>query len=384
MNDFYLIFKNLVRKPLRLFLTTFAIFIAFMIHAVLGSFMGAFDAGVELAADDRLITVNKINFTQPLPVSYYNKIRAVKGVAEAAHLNWFGGYYQDPQNQVMTFAVSEDTLLDVYSDLVIPDDQAKNWKMNRRGLLVGEMQAKAQGWKVGDTIPLNSNIFSKDDGSSTWDFVIEGIYKGTSPQVDTNSVYMHYDYYNETKSFDADYLGFIGIKTIDPAVNEYVIKTIDDMFVNSPYETETVPEKVFNAGFVEQIGDISLILSSVIFAAFFIILVIVGNSMVLAIRERTREIGVMKTLGFESPRIFKMVLAESLMLSFLGGLLGLGVAYMLLHFVVNQLPMPLPDLIITPLLAAKALGIMAFLGFVTGIIPAFNALRLNIITAMKS
>jgi putative ABC transport system permease protein len=384
MSDLYLVYKNLTRKPLRFFLTLFSIFIAFMIYGTLTAFDKAFNAGVELSADDRLVSVNKINFTQPLPISYVRKVQAIEGIEAVVHMNWFGGYYQDPQRQILTFAVDPTNLMAVYGDdLVVSDEQHTAWQRNRQGILVGEAVALANGWKLGDRIPLNSNIFSQRDGSTVWEFDIEGIYTGRDPQIDTNGVYIHYEYFNETQSFGGDFIGWMGIKTVDPKQNEAVIKAIDEQFVNSPFETETVQEKVFNKGFIEQLGNISLIIQLVVFAAFFIILVIVGFSMVLSIKERTAEIGTLKTLGFESGRVFRMVLAESLLLSLLGGLLGLAMATTITGALNNAPQFPVPDIILSPDLIAQAVGIMLLLGFITGIIPAVNALRLNIITALS-
>lgn len=382
MRDFYLIYKNLTRKPLRLFLTMFATFVAFLIYGALTAFQVAIDAGVDLSADDRLIAVNKINFTQPLPISYVNRVKALDNITNVTHLNWFGGYYQDPQNVVVMFAADPESFLEVYNELILPPEQEAQWLNSRQGLIAGESIARNLGWKVGDRVPVNSNIFSKTDGSSAWEFDVVGIYSGEDAQTDTNSVYFHYDYFNETQSFGRDYVGFIGIRTVDPSFNESVIKAVDDLFANTPYETETVPEKTFNKAFVEQIGNLSLILGSVVFAAFFIILVIVGNSMVLAIRERTAEIGVLKTLGFKSRRIFFMVLAESLLLALSGGMLGL-LATSLAVTAFNQAPVQLPVLIVTPGIIMEATLIMIGLGLVTGILPAVNALRLNIITALS-
>jgi len=384
MSDLYLVYKNLTRKKLRFFLTLFAIFIAFLIYGALSAFDTALNAGVELSADNRLVSVNKINFTQPLPISYVRKVQTIEGIEAVVHFNWFGGYYKDPRQQVLTFAADPENLLAVYGDdLAIDEEHHKKWQNNQQGILVGRAVAEQHGWKVGDRIPLNSNIFSKEDGSTSWEFDVEGIYTGKHPQADTNGVYIHYKYFNETQSFGGDYIGWMGIKTIDPNLNEQVIKSIDEMFINTPFETETVPEKAFNKGFIAQLGNIGLIISSVVFAAFFIILVIVGFSMVLAIRERTNEIGVMKTLGFSSIRIFKMVLMESFMLTFLGGIIGLAVASLFLGFLNKAPQFPLADLILTNNILLQAAAVMILLGLITGIIPAVNALRLNIITALS-
>jgi putative ABC transport system permease protein len=382
MKDAYLVFKNLTRKPLRLFLTMFATFIAFMIFGTLTAFQKAFDSGVDLAADDRLIVLNKINFTQPLPIAYVNRVRAVDDVVSVSHLNWFGGYYQDPRNQFAMFAVDPENFVDVYDELLISSEERDAWFSNQQGLIAGKAIAERFGWRKGERIPINSNIFTQRDGSSTWDFDVAGIYEGADPQTDTNGVYFHYQYFNETQSFGGDFIGFMALRTSDPSRNEAVIARIDEMFANSAAETETVPEKVFNKAFIEQIGNLSLILTSVVLAAFFVILVIVGNSMILSIRERTAEIGVMKTLGFTSGRIFRMVLSESLLLALLGGVIGLLAATSLVALI-NEAPIQLPELVLDGEIWGKALAFMIGLGFITGIVPATNALRLNIISALS-
>jgi putative ABC transport system permease protein len=382
MKDLYLILKNLTRKPLRLFLTVFATFIAFMIFGTLTAFQNAFDAGIDLAADDRLVVVNKINFTQPLPIAYANRVRALDDVVAVTHLNWFGGYYQEARNQMAMFAVDAENFLTVYDELLISDEERAAWIGNRQGLIAGKSVAQALGWEKRQRLPVKSNIFSQRDGRSDWDFDVVAIYEGADQQTDTNSVYFHYEYFNETQSFGGDFIGFIGVRTSDPSLNEAVIKEIDDMFVNSPFETETVPEKAFNQAFIEQIGNLNLILTTVVLAAFFVILVIVGNSMILSIRERTNEIGVMKTLGFTSGRIFRMVLAESLLLAILGGVLGVAASAAMITLV-NSAPIQLPVLVLDGSVWIPAFLFMLVLGLITGIVPAMNALRLNIITALS-
>ncbi|NNF17302.1 MAG: FtsX-like permease family protein [Gammaproteobacteria bacterium] len=382
MSSLYLVFKNLTRSKLRLFLTLFATFIAFMVYGTLTAFQMALNAGVELSADDRLIVVNKIHFTQSLPISHFNKVKSVEGVDAVTHLNWFGGYYQDPQKLFTMMAVDPESFLDVYDDYVLTPAEAEAWLKNRQGLIAGESVARTFGWKVGDRIPINSNIFSQRDGSTVWDFDVVAIYRGKDEQSDSNSVYFHYKYFNETQSFGGNFIGWMGVRTTSPDKNEQVVNAIDDLFANTPAETDTMPEVAFNKAFIEQIGNIGLILTSVVVAAFFIILVIVGNSMVLSIRERTNEIGVMKTLGFTSPAIFRMVLAESVAIAMIGGLLGLLAARGLIHLISNA-PIQLPPLIMDGTSVFKAILIMLALGLITGIVPAVNALRLNIVTALS-
>lgn len=383
MKDLYLIYKNLTRKPLRLFLTSFAIFIAFLLFGAVTTLKSALDSGVELSADDRLVVLNSINFTNPLPVAYVNRVKAIEGVAKVTHANWFGGYFQEPTNQVVTFAVDPETYVDVYSELVIDPAQQDAWFRNRQGILIGERLAKINDWKVGDRIPLSSNIFSQGDGSSTWDFVVEGVFAGNDEQVDTGYAIFHYKYFMETQTLGGDWIGWIILTTTDPALNETVARAIDDQFANSSTETDTSTEKAFNKAFIEQIGNVGLIIFGVVFMAFFTILVVVGNAMILAVRERTGEIAVLKSLGFTSPRIFRMVLVESMLLSLLGGVAGLGGAYLVVAGAKDAMAQFLPNLVLGTDTALQAVGFMVLLGLVTGLLPAYNALKLNIITAFS-
>ncbi|WP_444936920.1 ABC transporter permease [Microbulbifer sp. JMSA004] len=383
MSDFYLVFKNMTRKPLRLFLTCFAIFIAFLIFGAVTSLKSALNSSVELSADNRLVVFNRINFTQSLPIAYVQKVAAVEGVKHVTHLNWFGGYFQEPSRQVVSMAVDPESYLKVYEEIVIPEEQKQAWFNNRQGALVGEKLAQIYGWKVGDRIPLSSNIFSHKDGGYTWEFVISGIFKGDTEQYDTRQLLFHYKYFMETQTFGGDWIGWMALTTDDPAINENVAKTIDDNFANSQNETDTSTEKAFNKAFIEQIGNIGLIIFSVVFTAFFTILVVVGNTMALAIRERTREIAVLKTLGFSSTRIFRMVLSESLLIAFVGGLSGLAAAWLLVEGVKTFLARFLPNLILDGDIALQAILFMLLLGLITGLMPAFQALRLNIVTAFN-
>lgn len=385
MNEFTLVRKNLTRNKLRLVLNAFAIMIAFFLFGALGSIRSAFDAGVEMSADDRLVVVNKISFTQPMPVSYINKIRTLDGVANVTWANWFGGYYQDPKKQIFTFAVDPESYLQVYAELVLPEDQRNDWISTRQSVIVGEAVARTHGWNVGDKIPLSSNIFSHKDGGKTWDVVIAGIFKGDKAQVDTNYVLMHHKYFTETQSWGGETVGWMVLTTGDPSINDVVSKSIDAQFANSAAETKTSTEAAFNKAFIEQMGDIGLILGSVILAAFFTILLIVGNSMMLSIQERTREIAVLKTLGFPAKSVFRMVLSESLLLGVLGGLLGLALAEFVVAGMMNvpQVTSILPNLIIDNETRLTAVLYMIGLGLLTGFLPALKALKLNTIDALS-
>ncbi|MFY9992802.1 MAG: FtsX-like permease family protein [Rhodoplanes sp.] len=383
MNDFVLIRKNLFRKKLRAVLMIVSILIAFAIFGVLAAFERAFNSGETVAEDDRLVVVNKINFTQPMPVAYFNRVRAIEGVRLATYANWFGGYFQDPKNFLIAFAVEPETYLQVVdSDYVITPEMREAFLRERTGVLVGDAVAKKWGWKVGDRVPIGSSIFSQKNGSRSWDMTIVGIFGKRKPQADTNRMFFHYDYLNETRSFGNDKIGWLVLQTASPDVNDRVAKAIDRSFANSSYETATDTEKAFNKAFVAQLGNIALIVQLVVGAAFVTILLIVGNTMVMAVRERTREIGVLKTLGFSGGRVLRLILGETVLLAFIGGVPGIALAALAIINLRQSLTNFVPGLTLEPSILAIALVLMIGLGVATGLAPAIHAFRLKIADAM--
>jgi putative ABC transport system permease protein len=383
MNDLVLIRKNLFRKKLRAYLMIVSILIAFAIFGVLAGFQRSFSAGQELAAADRLVVVNKINFTQPLPIAYYNRVRAIEGVRQVTHANWFGGYYQDPKNFLVVLAVDPPSYMQLYAnELDISPEAQQAFVRERTGALVGETLINKWGWKVGDHVPIPSNIFTQKNGSHSWDFTIVGIVKARSPQVDTNFVLFQYAYFDETRSFGKDMIGWMVLRTDSPAVNDRVVSAIDQLFANSSYETSTDTEKAFNKAFMNQFGNIALIVELVVGAAFVTILMIVGNTMALSVRERTPEIGILKTVGFSGARVLRLVLAESVLLALIGGLPGLGLAALFTIAVRDSLANFVPRISLSPGIVLAGIVLMLALGVLTGLIPALNAMRLKIATAL--
>lgn len=383
MGDLYLVWRNLTRKRLRFALTGFSILVAFLIYGVLSAFSASLNSGDNSGADDRLVTVNRINFTQPMPIAYLQKIRALEGVAGATQQTWFGGYVREPRNAVVTFGVEPETYLDTYGGMFGLDAAGRAaFLASRQSALVGRSVAEAQGWKIGDRIPLQSNIYQREDGSSTWEVEVAAIFPGSEKMKDTGRVLIHYDYFNESRSFARDQIGMVIVTPTDKRQSEQLARRIDALFANSAYETQTDTAKAFNKAFIAQLGNIALIITSVVSAAFFTILLIVGNTMMLAIRERTTEIAVLKTLGFRATRIFRLVLAESLFLSLLGGLAGLGLAALTIAALRQPLSGVADGLAVGGDVVLRALGIMLVLGLVTGLLPAWNAMRLNIVQAL--
>ena len=381
MTFLQLIRKNLFRKKLRTSLTIFAIFVAFLIFGVLATFQNGMNAGVDLAGADRLIVTNKINFTQPMPIAYVSRVAAVPGIARVAHASWFGGYYQEPKNFLVSFAIDPASYLDIYSEYVVAPAQREAFLRDRGGVLVGKVVADTYGFKVGDRIPLKSSIWRQKNGSDTWDFTVSGIVTPREARVDTNFVMFHYEYFKETRDVGGDTIGWMIVKTANTKDNERIIKTIDTQFANSPFETETKTEQAFNKAFIEQMGDLGFIILAVVGSAFVTILLIVGNTMMLTVRERTNEIAVLKTIGFTGERIFALIIGESLLLAVIGGLLGVGLAW-LISFGMAQAMSSFGPMTFSLNTALTSFVLIATLGVLTGFVPAYRAMKLDVVTAL--
>lgn len=384
MKFFPLIWSNLKRRKARTAFTLLSILVAFLLFGYLAAVRMSFSMGVDVVGADRLSTIHKTAIIMPLPISYRDRIASVAGVESVTFFNWFGGIYQDPKNFFGQMAVETDTFLDMYPEYVVKPNELAAWKADRTGALVGRTTAERFGWKLGDRIPIQGTIYRKQDGSALWEFTISGIYDGREKGVDLSNMYFHYDYLNQAAR--GGNLGFVGwyvIRIADPAQATVISKKIDALFANSPAETKTQTEKAFAQSFANQVGNVGKILTGVLGAVFFTLLLVVGNTMAQAVRERTNEMAVLKTVGFRHGQVLGLVLAESCLLAILGGLLGLGLAWTAITVLGDptkgQLPvfyLPGPDL-------ALGVALAVLLGIVTGAIPAWQAMRLRIADALR-
>jgi putative ABC transport system permease protein len=379
----FLIWSNLRRKKLRTALTFLSIVVAFILYGFLAAIQHALTGGVSLEGADRLVVRHKVSIIQLLPVSYQPRMLQIPGVAAAAHLTWFGGTYQDPKNLFMQAPVVPEEFLDMYPEVLLPAEQKKAWLATRTGAIVGRKSAERYGWKIGDRVPIQTAIWGKSDGNHTWEFDIVGIYDGKNKNTDTTPLYFRYDYFDEAREeMVRGLVGWYSIRVKDPAQAAEVARRVDEEFQNSPAETKTEPEGAFVQGFVNQIGNITLITAAILAAVFFTILIVTGNTMAQAVRERTGELGVLKAVGFANFQLLLLVLAESCLLAILGGLLGLGLARLLTAGgdpTGGMLPLfyfPTRDLIVGVLLSIG-------LGVVTGIFPALQAMRLRVADALR-
>jgi putative ABC transport system permease protein len=378
------VFSNLRRRPLRVFFTLGSIVIAFLLFGVMEALRTGFSATVDLAGADRLITLNKISIINPMPFSYVQRIRTAPGVKNATYYVWFGGLYKDERQQISVIASDPESFLQVYPEYILDEKTKSAWFSDRQGLLVGPAIAKRFGIKVGDRIPIRSAFYRKADGGDTWEFNVAGIY-GIAPNstVDPNSMYFHYDYLNESLQFGKDMVGWVGIKVNDPGTAESVARRIDAMFANSSFETSTSTEKAFAKRFADQIGNIGAILLWVTTAVFFTMLLVIANTMAQSVRERTNEIGVLKTLGFRDGSVVGLVLAEALALTFLGGIIGLLLAYGAVEGIGSMIRQYMPVFAIGPTTLAVSLILMLVLGLIAGLWPATQAMQLKITDALR-
>jgi len=381
MKYLHLIWAALFRSKTRALLTLLSVVAAFLLFGMLDSVRVAFNSGGQVAGADRMVTMSRLSITQMLPYSLTEQIRAVPGVKKAAYAAWFGGIYRDPKNFFANFSVSPD-YLDLYPEFKLPAAQKQAWLADQRGAIVGESLAKRFGWKVGDTIPLQATIFPTK-GSNDWPFTLRGIYKIDDPKMkgQENVMFFHWKYFDEANDYVKGRVGWFIVQPESGSADK-VANVIDKLSANSDHETKTQTEAAFNQSFAKQFADIGLIVTAIMGAVFFTLLLLTGNTMAQAVRERIPELAVLKTIGFSNRSVLWLVLAESMLLVVLGGLIGLGIAAMLVPVVsagsggMIQLPSLLPET------WAMGLGLALLIGLVVGLLPALRAMKLNIVDAL--
>ena len=376
-----LIWKSLWRRKVRTTFTLLSIFVAFLLFGVLMTIRAAFSLGVDLAGLDRLILIHKISLVVPLPESYKARLQGIEGVDIATHSSWFGGVYQDPKHFIAQMAVEPEPFMTIYKEFRLPPEQMKAWLNDRQGAIAGRDTAEKFGWKVGDRIPIQATIYQPKSGGQTWEFNLVGIYDGDRG-VDKTQFFFRYDYLDENRSIGEGTVGWYIVKVKDPAQSLPLAQKFDEMFANSQAETKTTTEKGFVEGFAKQIGDIGSIMIAILAAVMFTILLVVGNTMAQAVRERTSELAVLKTLGFSDTAVLGLVIAESLFVAVVGGGLGLFVAWLI---VLGGDPtggfLPAFDLPARDLVAGVVLIVVV--GVAAGLLPAAGAMRLKITDALR-
>ncbi len=376
-----LIFANLFRKKLRLTLTIGSFAVALFLFAFLAVVRGAFNRGADIAGADRLVTINRVSIIQPLPLAYRDKILRIPGVKAVTHNNWFGGVYQDEKNFFPQFVIDVENQRQVLPELVVPDDQWQNFVKDRQGAIAGARTAKRFGWKIGDRIPIKNVGYG---ATGTWEFNLDGIYHSDKLGGDESQFWFQWDYFEERvpERFKGN-VGWYVVKLDSPDNAVGVAKAIDDMAANSSYETKTETESEFAASWVKQFGNIQFLIITIGSVVFFTLLLVTGNTMAISVRERVGELAVLKAIGFSDRWVLFFVLAESLTIALVGGVLGLGLALLAIPALGAALNGLLPTLILSPAVLSSGLAIALVVGIVSGILPGIGAMRLRVVNALR-
>ncbi len=377
-----LVWSNLKRRKLRTSLTILSICVAFLLFGLLCALKQAFTAGIEMAGADRLVVRHKVSLIMLLPQTYGKRMEQIPGVDRAVHFTWFNGVYRnEPKNFFGSFPTDPEPFLELFPEYQVPPDQREAWLKTRTGAVVGRALADRFGWEIGDRVPLTTPIWPRE-GEEAWTFDIVGIYDGANKNTDTSGFFFRYDYFDEGRTYEKGTVGWYMVRVHDPDRAVEVAKAIDAEFANSPYETKAEPEGAFAQAFIQQIGSIGTILIAILSAVFFTILLVAGNTMAQAVRERAEELGVLKALGFSDNLVLGLVLAESCLIAAVGGLAGLGLAWL-----VTARGSPVPSMLPVFSLPHRDIvigtAIVLALGLAAGILPALQARRLQIAVALR-
>ncbi|GMV14650.1 MAG: ABC transporter permease [Polyangiaceae bacterium] len=385
MNLATLAVKNIRRNRLRTVLTVLGVAVAILSFVLLRTVLDAWNTGAEHAAQDRLATWHKVTFVMPLPKRYFEEVRQVPGVKKATYLNWFGAKHPTRDREFFAnLAVDPETFFDVYDDMVVPPAELAAWKQDRQGAIIGASLAKQFGWKVGDEVTLAGSIYPGD-----WKFRISGIYTAARRSVDQAQFLFHWDYMNESlPAGRKDQIGWITTSIEDVGRGPTIGTAIDKAFEEREIQTQTMSERALNSQFLGAASAILTALDIVSIVILVIMMLILGNTIAMGVRERTREYGVLLALGFRPGHIVSFVIGESLTVGFLGGVVGLGLSYPIVQqgmgrWLEENMGSWFPYFRIPALVSLGAIGIAVMLGLVAALIPAWRASKLDAVEALR-
>jgi putative ABC transport system permease protein len=373
-----LIRANLFRKKIRFILTIGSFAVALFLFGVLAVVRVAFSGGIDIAGADRLVVINRTSIIQPLPLAYADKIKRISGVKEITYANWFGGVYQDERNFFPQFAIDVENQRRVYPEFDIPEEQWQNFVKDRQGAIAGAGTAKRFGWKVGDRIPIKGTFLG-----GVWEFNLDGIYHGTRQADDETQFWFQWKRLEEqVPERLKGQVGWYTVKLSHPDDSLRISKAIDGEFANSPFETHTDTEKAFAAGWVKQFGNIQFLIMVIGGVVFFTLLLVTGNTMAIAVRERTGELAVLKAVGYSDRFVLLFVLFESLIIALIGGAVGLGLAKAATLFG-DPTRGILPFFFLPGQAILAGLALTVLVGAISGLIPAIGAMRLRVVDALR-
>lgn len=378
-----LMLKNAFRHMLRTTLTILGISVAVVAFSFLRTVVTAWYAGVEASSPNRLITRNAVSFIFPLPLAYRDQIARLEGVETVTYMNWFQGVYIDKNQFFARMAVDAQTALDVYPEFLVPPDQRDAFLKERNACVVGADLAQQYNFKIGDVIPIEGDIYP-----GKWEFVVRAIYQPRDKTVDGTQMWFHWQYLDERMRQEmpgrAGEVGWYVIRIKNPADAGRISEQVDALFKNSRAETKTETEAAFQQGFIQGTGLIIQLLNFLSFVIIGIIMLVLGNTMIMSARERTKEYAVLKTLGFSGSHLTALIAGESLMISIMGAALGLFLSYPIVELFSLMVPKSwFPIFYIEP--ATIVLGATSALvvGIVAALFPIQRALRTSIVEGLR-
>ena len=380
------IWRNLYRKPIRASLTFFSLVVAFSLYLLLGAVAVLFTVDeTSVAGANRLVTQPKYSMIDSMPKDYVKEINALDGVENAAAAVWFGGFYQDQRNFFPTFPVDPASYFDIYKELVVDSEVVQKFADTRTGAVASEALAAQFGWKVGDMVPISSSIYPRQDGSMDWQYELVGTY--VAPEDSGGPFLMHYDYFEEENGYGPGTIGWITIRISDPDRAAEISKTIDEMYKNSGDPTRTETEDEYNKGFLKQLGNIELMMTGILSAVFFTILLLTANTMSQSFRERISELGVLKTFGFTDLALSLFVMFEAVLMCVVPALIGMLLSALAIQSgVLSTISfgfVPSMNLEIVVRTFMSGIGISIGLGVLISSIPAMTTMRLSIVDALS-
>ncbi|MBI3402526.1 MAG: ABC transporter permease [Acidobacteria bacterium] len=376
-----LVLKSARRSKRRTTLTVLSVAIAVFLFSSLRAVLDGFNAATEASSSTRVITIRSTSMIFNMPTSHVDAIRTVPGVQDLTWANWFGGIYKDPKNFFANIAIEPESYLRMYPEIIVTPEVKKAFLEDRTGCLVGSGLIKRFDWHVGDKIVLRPGI--PYYGTQDYPFTIRGVYKAGSSAVDDQTLLFHWKYVDERGAVHGQ-VGWIVSQLANPDAAPRVSQAIDEKFANSPNETKTDTEKQFQASFASMLGNLNLLLGSVALAVVITTLFVAGNTMAMSVRERTTEIAVMRTLGFQSATIFLLVVGEGLAVSIVGGALGAGAARLIINGeFLSAAGGFIPQFGVNNWNAVTGVGLGAVIGLLAALIPATMASRLKIVDALR-
>ena len=385
MNRFTLIWRNLWRKPIRTVFTMLAVLVVFFLFTLLEGLRIAFsmsDVGVE--AQERLLTSHKVSLIMFLPIAYESRIARLPGIETVSHGTWFGARYQD-NPEFAQYPVEAEDYLALNPEIKLAEEQKQAWLRNRMGAIVGRPVANQHGWQLGDRVPLRSSIWTRNDGSNVWEFDIEGIFDDTEAGMNAGVVLFHYDYFDEARAWGKGEVGWFVSKGDGTVPLDELVTSIDAEFLNSPAETKTNTEAAFAQAYAKQFGNVGLIVTLILAAVVFMILLVTGHTMAQSVRERIHEMGVLKTLGFTSGSLFRLTILEGLLLVLPVGALAMSLGWIALKIVEGIMSAVLPaGLHIGAFSITLGLALMLAISLGSVLPPVIRALRLDIVALLRS